>query len=199
MENDFVKILGDFMEKQKTNNNTNVETMDNFDIIVGEDSEEVYDYYADLQKQFQEKEDEYNILKDKYIRQAAEFDNFRKRTLKEKEEIRQNGHQKAVETILPIIDDFERALNNISEEAKEGVMIIYSKFMSTLRTLGVERIHIINMETSFNTELHDAITTVAVDKEELNGKIIDCIQRGYTLNGKIIRHSKVIVGEFKTE
>lgn len=195
MENDFVKILGDFMEKQKTDNNTSVETMDNIDIIVGEDGEEVYDYYADLQKQFQEKEEEYNILKDKYIRQAAEFDNFRKRTLKEKEEIRQNGHQKSVETILPIIDDFERALNNISEEAKEGVQLIYNKFLSTIQTLGVEPIVIEKNVTSFDTDIHDAITMVNVNDEELKGKIIDCIQTGYKLNGKIIRHPKVVVGQ----
>lgn len=198
MENDFVKILEDFVEKQKTDNNTSVETMDNIDIIVGEDGEEVYDYYADLQKQFQEKEEEYNILKDKYIRQAAEFDNFRKRTLKEKEEIRQNGHQKAVETILPIIDDFERALNNISEEAKEGVQLIYNKFLSAIQTLGVEPVMIEKNVTSFDTDIHDAITMVNVNDEELKGKIIDCIQTGYKLNGKIIRHPKVVVGEFNT-
>ena len=199
MGNDFVKILEDFVEKNKTEEMPIDEITEEVDVMTRQEPDEVYDYYADIQKQFQEKEEEYNALKDKYIRQAAEFDNFRKRTLKEKEELRQSGHQKAIETILPIIDDFERALSNISEGAKEGVQLIYSKFITTLKTLGVERMKIINMETPFDTELHEAVTMVTVDNEELNGKIVDCVQRGYTLNGKIIRHPKVVVGEIKNK
>lgn len=198
MGNDFVKILEDFVEKNKTTEVPIDEFIDEVDVMSGEEIDEVYDYEADIQKQFQEKDNEYNALKDKYVRQAAEFDNFRKRTLKEKDELRQNGHQKAVESILPIIDDFERALNNISDEAKEGVELIYNKFLSTLQTLGVEPIVVEKNVTSFDTDIHDAITMVNVGDEELKGKIIDCVQTGYKLNGKIIRHPKVIVGEFNT-
>lgn len=198
MGNDFVKILEDFVEKNKTEEMPIDEITEEVDVMTRQEPDEVYDYYADIQKQFQEKEEEYNALKDKYIRQAAEFDNFRKRTLKEKEELRQSGHQKAVETILPIIDDFERALSNISEESKEGVQLIYNKFLSTIQTLGVEPIVIEKNVTSFDTDIHDAITMVNVNDEELKGKIIDCVQTGYKLNGKIIRHPKVVVGEFNT-
>lgn len=198
MGNDFVKILEDFVEKNKTEETPIDEITEEVDVMTRQEPDEVYDYYADIQKQFQEKEEEYNALKDKYIRQAAEFDNFRKRTLKEKEELRQSGHQKAVETILPIIDDFERALSNISEESKEGVELIYNKFLSTIQTLGVEPIVIEKNVTSFDTDIHDAITMVNVNDEELKGKIIDCVQTGYKLNGKIIRHPKVVVGEFNT-
>lgn len=194
MENDFVKILEDFVEKNKTTDTTSVKDFDDIDVITGEEVDEEYD--NDYKAQLQEMEDEYNNLKEKYIRQIAEFDNFRKRTLKEKEELRQNGHQKAVETLLPIIDDFERALNNISDEAKEGVQLIYNKFISTLHTLGVEPIIIEKNITSFDTDIHDAITMVNVENEELKGKVIDCVQTGYKLNGKIIRHPKVVVGEF---
>lgn len=198
MGNDFVKILEDFVEKNKTTEAPIDEITEEVDVMTGQEPDEVYDYYADIQKQFQEKDDEYNALKDKYVRQAAEFDNFRKRTLKEKDELRQNGHQKAVESILPIIDDFERALNNLSDEAKEGVELIYNKFLSTLQTLGVEPIVVEKNVTSFDTDIHDAITMVNVGDEELKGKIIDCVQTGYKLNGKIIRHPKVVVGEFNT-
>lgn len=198
MGNDFVKILEDFVEKNKTTEAPIDEITEEVDVMTGQEPDEVYDYYADIQKQFQEKDDEYNALKDKYVRQAAEFDNFRKRTLKEKDELRQNGHQKAVESILPIIDDFERALNNLSDEAKEGVELIYNKFLSTLQTLGVEPIVVEKNVTSFDTDIHDAITIVNVGDEELKGKIIDCVQTGYKLNGKIIRHPKVVVGEFNT-
>lgn len=198
MGNDFVKILEDFVEKNKTTEAPIDEITEEVDVMTGQEPDEVYDYYADIQKQFQEKDDEYNALKDKYVRQAAEFDNFRKRTLKEKDELRQNGHQKAVESILPIIDDFERALNNLSDEVKEGVELIYNKFLSTLQTLGVEPIVVEKNVTSFDTDIHDAITMVNVGDEELKGKIIDCVQTGYKLNGKIIRHPKVVVGEFNT-
>ena len=198
MGNDFVKILEDFVEKNKTTEAPIDEITEEVDVMTSEEIDGVYDNEADIQKQFQEKDDEYNALKDKYVRQAAEFDNFRKRTLKEKDELRQNGHQKAVESILPIIDDFERALNNLSDEAKDGVQLIYNKFLSTLQTLGVEPIVVEKNVTSFDTDIHDAITMVNVGDEGLKGKIIDCIQTGYKLNGKIIRHPKVVVGEFNT-
>lgn len=144
-----------------------------------------------------EQEEKYNELYDKYLRQVAEYDNFRKRTLKEKEELRLVGHRKAIETILPVIDDFERALINISEEAKEGVNLIYKKFISSLQTLGVEKIEIENNVTIFDTDVHDAVTMVNVTNENLDKVIIDCVQSGYMLNGKIIRHPKVIVGNYE--
>lgn len=141
-------------------------------------------------------EEKYNELHDKYLRTLAEYDNYRKRTIKEKEELVQNGHSKTIESILPIIDDFEIALNNLHDDAKEGVTLIYNKFITTLNTLGVEKINIEKNITQFDTNIHDAITMVNVDKEELNKKIIDCIQTGYTLHGKVMRHPKVIVGNY---
>ena len=143
-------------------------------------------------------ENKYNELYDKYLRQVAEYDNFRKRTLKEKEELRLTGHRRAIELILPIIDDFERALNNISEEAKEGVNLIYKKFISTLQTLGVEKINIEKNVTIFDTDIHEAVTMVNVPNETLDKVIIDCVQDGYILNGKIIRHPKVVVGKYES-
>lgn len=194
MENNFVNILEDFVEKNKNNDSTFSQSKTT--ITVDEPFENDVNDYQVLEKQLLTKETEYNELKDKYIRTLAEYDNFRKRTFKEKNELRENGHIKAVETILPIVDDFERALNNLHDDAKEGVMLIYNKFMTTLNTLGVEKITVEKNVTPFDTNLHDAITMVDVTDENLNQKVIDSIQTGYTLHGKVIRHSKVIVGNF---
>ena len=179
MENNFFETLTEILSGDNVTKDTVVSHVD--------------ESYLEMER----KTNAYDELYDKYLRQMAEYDNFRKRTLKEKEELRLNGHQKAVETLFPIIDDFERALDNISEDAKEGVQLIYNKFISTLQTLGVEPIVIENNITNFNDNEHEAILMVKVDDEELNGKVIDCVQTGYKLNGKIIRHPKVVVGEFK--
>lgn len=134
--------------------------------------------------------------KDKYIRLVAEFDNYKKRTLKEKSELIINGSEKTINAVLPILDDFERALSDNTEDPnsiKEGFNLIYKKFVETLKKIGVQKIDTDNAD--FNVDYHEAIAMVPGMGEEKKGKIIDCVQTGYTLNDKVIRHAKVAVGQ----
>ncbi|WP_300814701.1 nucleotide exchange factor GrpE [uncultured Bacteroides sp.] len=136
--------------------------------------------------------------KDKYLRLSAEFDNYRKRTMKEKAELILNGGEKSISSILPIVDDFERALKNMETATdvaavKEGVELIYNKFMAVLGQNGVKVIE--TKEKPLDTDFHEAIAVIPAPSEELKGKILDCVQTGYTLNDKVIRHAKVVVGE----
>ena len=133
-------------------------------------------------------------MKDKYLRLSAEFDNYRKRTMKEKAELILNGGEKGISSILPIVDDFERALKNMETTedvaaVKEGVELIYNKFMTVLGQNGVKVIE--TKEQPLNTDFHEAIAVIPAPAEELKGKILDCVQTGYTLNDKVIRHAKV--------
>ena len=135
--------------------------------------------------------------KDKYLRLSAEFDNYRKRTMKEKAELILNGGEKSISSILPIVDDFERALKNMETATdvaavKEGVDLIFQKFVKILGEQGVKKIETENAD--FNTDLHEAIAQVPAPSDEMKGKIIDCVKTGYTLNEKVIRHSQVAVG-----
>lgn len=137
-------------------------------------------------------------MKDKYLRLSAEFDNYRKRTMKEKAELILNGGEKSISSILPIVDDFERALKNMETAedvaaVREGVELIYNKFMTVLGQNGVKVIE--TKEQPLNTDFHEAIAVIPAPAEELKGKILDCVQTGYTLNDKVIRHAKVVVGE----
>ena len=137
-------------------------------------------------------------LKDKYLRQAAEFDNYRKRVLKEKSELIQNGGESVISSLLPIIDDFERALQNMKKSddtaaLKEGVELIYQKFMKTLESNGLKTIETI--ESDFNTDFHEAVAMIPAPNDESKGKVVDCVQKGYKLNDKVIRHAKVAVGQ----
>ncbi len=136
--------------------------------------------------------------KDKYLRLSAEFDNYRKRTMKEKAELILNGGEKSISSILPIVDDFERALKNMEPATdvaavKEGVELIYNKFMTVLGQNGVKVIE--TKEQPLDTDYHEAIAVIPAPDEALKGKILDCVQTGYTLNDKVIRHAKVVVGE----
>ncbi len=135
---------------------------------------------------------------DKYLRLSAEFDNYRKRTLKEKAELILNGGEKSLSSILPVVDDFERAIKTMEtatdvNAVKEGVELIYNKFMSVLAQNGVKVIE--TKERPLDTDFHEAIAMIPAPAEELKGKIIDCVQTGYTLNDKVLRHAKVVVGE----
>ena len=143
-------------------------------------------------------EERYKALNDKYIRLTAEFDNYRKRTAKEKIELIKTAGEYVIEDTLPIVDNFERALKNMATTTdvsaiKEGVELIYQQLMSMLKLHGVKAIDTEGKE--FDTEYHEAITTVPAPTQEEKGKIIDCTQKGYILNDKVIRHSKVVVGE----
>ena len=136
-------------------------------------------------------------LQDKYLRQVAEFDNYRKRTIKEKAELVLNGAEKTVTAILPVLDDLERALKNMDkmedvDAVKKGVDLIYQKFVKVLGDQGVKKIDTENAD--FNTDLHEAIAQVPVPSDEMKGKVIDCVKSGYTLNEKVIRHAQVAVG-----
>ena len=136
--------------------------------------------------------------KDKYLRLSAEFDNYRKRTMKEKAELILNGGEKSISSILPIVDDFERALKNMETATdvaavKEGVELIYNKFMSVLGQNGVKVVE--TKEQPLDTDYHEAIAVIPAPNEELKGKILDCVHTGYILNDKVIRHAKVVVGE----
>ena len=141
-------------------------------------------------------ENEAEQWKDKYIRLVAEFDNYKKRTLKEKSELILNGSEKTVAAILPILDDFERATADKTEDPqaiKEGFELIYKKFLKALETLGVHKIKTDNAD--FNVDYHEAIAMVPGMGDDKKGKVIDCVQTGYTLNDKVIRHAKVAVGQ----
>ena len=151
-----------------------------------------------LQKELDEANEKIVTLEDKFLRQVAEFDNYRKRTIKEKAELVKNGGERVMEAILPVLDDFERALSNLSkdENAAEiltGVELIYNKFVSILKQNGLQKIETEGAE--FNTDFHEAIALVPTQDESLKGKVLDCVQAGYTLNDKVIRHAKVAVGE----
>ncbi|MBQ5895834.1 MAG: nucleotide exchange factor GrpE [Bacteroidaceae bacterium] len=151
-----------------------------------------------LQKKLDEANEKVATLEDKYLRQVAEFDNYRKRTVKEKAELIKNGGERAIESILPVLDDFERAIANMSKnegaaEIMTGVELIYNKFVGILKQNGLQKIE--TEGADFNTDFHEAIAMIPAPTEELKGKVLDCVQTGYILNDKVIRHAKVAVGE----
>ncbi len=141
---------------------------------------------------------ELEALKDKYLRAVAEFDNYKKRTLKEKTELILNGSEKTITAFLPILDDMERAVANADKATdlqalEEGWELIFSKFVKVLNSLGVKKIE--TTDADFNVDFHEAVAMVPGFGDDKKGKVIDCIQTGYTLNDKVIRHSKVAVGQ----
>lgn len=148
--------------------------------------------------ELEELKKKYNDLNDSYLRLMAEFDNYRKRTLREKADLIKNGGEKALSNLLPVVDDFERALQNIrtSEDIKaveDGVELIYSKFIVYLSQQGVKPIESIGKP--FDTEISEAVAIIPAPEPDLKGKVLDCLQTGYTLYEKVIRHAKVVVGE----
>lgn len=151
-----------------------------------------------LTQELEANKTEMEELKDKYLRLSAEFDNYRKRTMKEKAELILNGGEKSISSILPVVDDLERALKNMETATdvaavKEGVTLIYNKFIAVLGQNGVKVIE--TKDQPLNTDYHEAIAVIPAPEETLKGKILDCVQTGYMLNEKVIRHAKVVVGE----
>lgn len=152
-------------------------------------------------KKAEEAEDykkKYEELNEAHLRLCAEFDNYRKRTLREKADLIKNGGETALKNLLPVVDDFERAMQNISKTedvaaVKEGLDLIYSKFMNYLAQQGVKPVDAIGK--AFDTELFEAIATIPAPEADMKGKVIDCVQTGYSLFDKVIRHAKVVVGE----
>lgn len=137
-------------------------------------------------------------MRDKYLRLSAEFDNYRKRSLREKMDLTKYASEEILQSILPLYDDFERAMKSWDESTdidavKQGLHLIYGKFFDFLKIKGITEIEAMGKE--FNTDMHEAITKVPVQEEEKKGKIIDVVQKGYMLNDKVIRFSKVVIGE----
>ena len=157
----------------------------------GEENKEEKSPLEEAQQQIEE-------LKDKYLRSVAEFDNYRKRTLKEKAELILNGSEKAIAAVLPILDDMERAIANGEKTEdlnvlREGMSLIYTKFQKVLESIGVKEIE--TADADFDTDVHEAIAMVPGMGDDKKGKVLDCVQKGYKLNDKVIRHAKVAVGQ----
>ena len=162
------------------------------------DTEASDDAIVDEQDPLATAQAEIEQLKTQILYKTAEFDNYRKRTLKEKAELILNGGEKAVSAILPVIDDMERAIENGQKTddpsvLREGMELIYQKFVKALEGLGVKKIE--TTDADFNTDLHEAVAMVPGMGDDKKGKVIDCLQTGYQLNDKVIRHAKVAVGQ----
>jgi molecular chaperone GrpE len=146
-----------------------------------------------------ELQEAYNQKNDQFLRLHAEFDNYRKRTLKEKMELTKTAGESIFINILPVVDDFERALQAIEKvgdeagHAKEGIQLIYKRFTDYLKQNGIAEIEAVGKD--FDTDLHEALTKIPAPSEELKGKVVDVIQKGYMLNDKVIRFAKVVIGE----
>ena len=178
--------------EQNEENTDNMEDQDNPDSQ--ESSEEPAEEQDPLEKALNEIEE----LKTQILYKTAEFDNYRKRTLKEKAELILNGGEKAVSAVLPVIDDMERAIENGAKTddpavLREGMELIYNKFIKALEGLGVKKME--TTDADFNTDLHEAVAMVPGMGDDKKGKVIDCLQTGYMLNDKVIRHAKVAVGQ----
>ena len=148
------------------------------------------------EKALEEEKNKYAELNDKYLRLFSEFDNFRKRTAKEKLDLTITASENVIKDILPVLDDFERALQNMEKNHNEadiqGVTLIFNKLKDTLKKKGLEEIEAIGAE--FNTDEHEALTMIPAPEEDKKGKVLDVIQKGYKLNGKVIRFARVVVG-----
>lgn len=150
------------------------------------------------ENELEKAQNEINRLKDQVLRQAAEFDNYRKRTLKEKASLILNGGEKTIKALLPVLDDFERAIDNITKtndikQLQTGVELIFKKLIDTLHKEGLKNID--TTDKDFDTDYHEAVAMVPVEDENKKGKVIDCVQTGYQLNDKVIRHAKVAIGQ----
>ncbi|MCW4074532.1 nucleotide exchange factor GrpE [Segatella copri] len=183
---------------EQTTQNENTEENQNTDNKAeeGDNNTDAADKKAEEIDPLTKAQQEVEELKKQLLYKTAEFENYRKRTLKEKAELILNGGEKTVAAILPILDDFERAIADKSEDSKvikEGVQMIFNKFVKTLEGLGVKKID--TNDKDFDVDFHEAIAMVPGMGDDKKGKIIDCVQTGYTMNDKVIRHAKVAVGQ----
>lgn len=183
---------------EQTTQNENTEKNQNTDNKAeeGDNNTDAADKKAEEIDPLTKAQQEVEELKKQLLYKTAEFENYRKRTLKEKAELILNGGEKTVAAILPILDDFERAIADKSEDPKvikEGVQMIFNKFVKTLEGLGVKKID--TNDKDFDVDFHEAIAMVPGMGDDKKGKIIDCVQTGYTMNDKVIRHAKVAVGQ----
>lgn len=183
---------------EQTTQNENTEENQNTDNEAeeGDNNTDAADKKAEEIDPLTKAQQEVEELKKQLLYKTAEFENYRKRTLKEKAELILNGGEKTVAAILPVLDDFERAIADKSEDPKaikEGVQMIFNKFVKTLEGLGVKKIE--TNDKDFDVDFHEAIAMVPGMGDDKKGKIIDCVQTGYTMNDKVIRHAKVAVGQ----
>ena len=197
------KMTDENMEKKANSNlDNNEEAVDLNQDTTQEESNEPQEQLQQTEEETQTEEEnlaqQLEELKDKYLRAVAEFENFKRRTLKEKTELILNGGEKTITAILPIIDDMERAIENAHKQecvdaVEEGWELIYKKLLSTLEGMGVKKIEV--EDKDFDVDFHEAVAMVPGMGDDKKGKIIDCVQTGYTLNDKVIRHAKVAVGQ----
>eukprot|EP01155_Anaeramoeba_flamelloides_P013489 Anaeramoba_flamelloidesa337418_27.p1 GENE.a337418_27~~a337418_27.p1 ORF type:complete len:220 (+),score=38.31 a337418_27:49-660(+) len=188
-------------EVEETVEPTNEQAQETDEAVEENSKDEVEETKEDETPEQSEEEkltEKVNELNDKYVRLSAEFDNYRRRTLKEKMELSKSAGESLLLSLLPVVDDFDRALAHIDEAKdidalKEGIKLIYNKFNEYLKQQGIKEIEA--KEKDFDTDLHEAITKIPSPTEDMKGKVIDCIEKGYTLNEKVIRFSKVVVGE----
>lgn len=180
-------------KKEKTQEEALISEQENIQDIQNEEVVE------EIKKEEPTAEELIQAEKDKFLRLFAEFENYKKRTSKERIELFKTAGQELMTSLLPIVDDFERALNHIeespeTEELKKGVSLIYQKFFNTLEQKGLTKIEVSGGD-AFDAELHEAITQIPSPTEDLKGKVIDCLEKGYKLGDKIIRYPKVVIGQ----
>lgn len=191
-----IYIMEEKMEEGKVNINESQEDVNQQNAIHEEESKGRRNKRNKNDKQIEELTEKYDELNDKYLRLFSEFDNYRKRTAKEKIELSKTASESIMVDLLPILDDFERALqtmeNKETDANYEGVLLIYNKFKRTLEQKGLEEINA--KDATFDTDEHEALTNVPVTDESQKGKVLDVIQKGYKLNGKVIRYARVVVG-----
>ena len=183
------------IENEETLKEDLVEETENTDT---EESTETETTEEEEKDPLEKAQDEIAELKDKYLRSVAEFDNYRKRTLKERAELILNGGEKVLSAILPVVDDMERAIENGAKTddpqvIREGMELIFHKLLKVLEAQGVSTIETENAD--FDTDVHEAVAMVPGMGDDKKGKVIDCLQKGYKLNDKVIRHAKVAVGQ----
>lgn len=191
------EVQNEGQQTQNTTENEERQPQDNEEEAAGQETESGNQTEEETSQDPLEVANERNAkLQDQLLRTIAEFENYKKRTLKEKTELILNGGEKTITALLPILDDFERALadnSNDLEAVKEGIQMIFNKFVKTLEGMGVKKIE--TQDKDFDVDFHEAIAMVPGMGDDKKGKVIDCVQTGYTMNEKVIRHAKVAVGQ----
>ena len=188
--------FNDYKEMSKKENTKEEEIINEQETVQVEENQEVE---AEVVKEEPTAEELLQTEKDKFLRLFAEFENYKKRTSKERIELFKTASQELMTSLLPIIDDFERALTHIeedkeAEELRKGVLLIYQKFYNTLELKGLSKVET-NAGDVFDAEIHEAITQIPAPSDDLKGKVIDCVEKGYKLGDKIIRYPKVVIGQ----
>lgn len=192
----------DNKEKEELDNQESTDTVENDEWLTEEQKQSETDENPETESSEQDElsvlKNELEELKDKHLRLQAEFDNYRRRTLKEKAELISSAGEKVLKDLLPVIDDLDRAMESTAtaqdiDAVREGLDLIVNKFQNFLKTNGVSEIEA--KEQDFDADKHEAVTKFPAPSEDLKGKVIDVVQKGYTLNGKVMRFAKVVVGE----